>query len=194
MPDDSPSTSLPLTPFKVTICGLMELPQLCDEGVTHLLSVLDLHQAVPTMFGQFPAIDRELLRFDDVVAEFPGFTACSIADIERMLAFGERVRAAGDTARHLLIHCHAGISRSTAAAAVLMAQFNPGRETEAFLTLLEIRRHAWPNTRVVEMADRILDRRGALLEGLAAYRRALLERKPQLRDVIINIGRGHELP
>jgi predicted protein tyrosine phosphatase len=57
-----------------------------------------------------------------------------------------------------------------------------------------LRAHAWPNTRIVEMADRILARRGALLGGLAAYRRALLERKPQLRQVIINIGRGHELP
>ena len=194
MPDNSLSANLPLTPFKVTICGLTELPGLCDGDVTHLLSVLDVHHPVPALFDDFPALDRELLRFDDVVAEFPGFTACCLLDIERMLAFGERVRAAGDAARHLLIHCHAGISRSTAAAAVLMAQFNPGRETEAFLALLEMRRHAWPNTRVVEFADRILGRKGALLDGLLAYRHALLERKPQLRDVIVNIGRGHELP
>jgi predicted protein tyrosine phosphatase len=194
MPDNSLSAGPPLTPFKVTICGLTELASLCDDNVTHLLSVLDVHHPVPQMFEQFPAIERELLRFDDVVAEFPGFIACGIADIERMLAFGERVHVAGDQARHLLIHCHAGISRSTAAAAVLMAQFNPGRETEAFLALLEMRRHAWPNTRVVELAGRILGRERALLDGLLAYRRTLLERKPQLRDVIVNIGRGHELP
>lgn len=188
------ASSPPLIPYKVTICGLTELGDLCDGNVTHVLSVLDMRHPVPARFNDFPAIDRELLRFDDVVAEFPGFTACSLPDIERLLAYGERVRAAGAGARHLLIHCHAGISRSTAAAAVLMSQFNPGRETEAFLALLDIRRHAWPNTRVVEMADDLLERRGALLEGLGAYRRALLERKPQLRDVIVNIGRGHELP
>ena len=194
MPDSNPPASLPLTPFKVTICGLVELPGLCNGGVTHLLSVLDVHHPLPESLADFSDVDRELLRFDDVVAEFPGFTACSVTDVERMLTFGERVHAAGHAARHLLIHCHAGISRSTAAAAVLMAQFNAGRETEAFLALLDMRPHAWPNTRMVDMADRILGRDGALLDGLDAYRRALLDRKPQLRQVIVNIGRGHELP
>jgi len=192
MPDSNPR--LPLTPYKVTICGLSELPDLCRGDVTHLLSLLDAHHPLPETLNGFQGVDRELLRFDDIVAEFPGFIACTTADIERVLAFGERVHGAGDAARHLLVHCHAGISRSTAAAAVLMAQHNPGRETEAFLSLLEMRPHAWPNTRIVELADRILARRGALLDGLVAYRRALLERKPQLRQIIINIGRGHELP
>jgi predicted protein tyrosine phosphatase len=194
MPDSQFPARTPLVPYKVTICGLTELPGLCGAGVTHLLSVLDIHHPLPESLASLQDIERELLRFDDVVAEFPGFTACRPADIERLLAFGERVHAAGSAARHVLIHCHAGISRSTAAAAVLMAQFNQGRETEAFLSLLDIRAHAWPNTRVVEMADRLLARNGALLDGLAAYRRALLERKPQLRQIIINIGRGHELP
>lgn len=194
MPDTCQSADLPLVPYKLTICGLTELPDLCDDNVTHLLSVLDVHCPVPDTFERYPALERELLRFDDVVGEFPGFTACTMADIERLLVFGERVNAAGEAARHLLIHCHAGISRSTAAAAVMMAQFNPGRETEAFLALLQIRRHAWPNTRVVEMADRILGRGGALLDGLVAYRRALLAQKPELRQIITNIGRGHELP
>lgn len=194
MPDSPLPARLPLVPYKITICGLNELPGLCGDGVTHLLSVLDIHHPLPESLAGFDGAECELLRFDDVVAEFPGFTACRQADIERLLAFGERVHAAGEAARHVLIHCHAGISRSTAAAAVLMAQFNQGRETEAFLALLDIRAHAWPNTRVVEMADQLLARRGALLDGLAAYRRALLERKPQLRQIIINIGRGHELP
>ncbi len=190
MLDSNPS----LTPYKVTICGLGELPGLCNGDVTHLLSLLDARHPVPESLNTLDGVDRELLHFDDVVAEYPGFIACSVADVERILSFGERVHAAGAQARHLLVHCHAGISRSTAAAAVLMAQFNPGRETEAFLKLLDIRPHAWPNTRVVEMADRILDRKGALLDGLVAYRRALLERKPQLSQIVINIGRGHELP
>jgi predicted protein tyrosine phosphatase len=194
MPDIRHAAAPPLIPYKITICGLVDLPGLCDGDVTHLLSLLDFHHPLPETLDGFSGADCELLRFDDVVAEFPGFTACSVADVERILTFGDRMRAAGAGARHLVVHCHAGISRSTAAAAVLMAQFNPGRETEAFLALLDMRPHAWPNTRVVELADRILARQGALLEGLAAYRRALLERKPQLRQVIVNIGRGHELP
>ena len=95
---------------------------------------------------------------------------------------------------HVLVHCHAGVSRSTAAAAILLCQHAPGREQAAFLRLLELRKHGWPNTRMVEFADQLLKRDGAMLRGLLAYRRALLEDKPHLSDVIRNIGRGHELP
>ena len=90
--------------------------------------------------------------------------------------------------------CHASISRSTAAAAILMCQHAPGQEEAAFLKLLGMRKHGWPNTRMVEFADTLLKRDGALLRGLLAYRRALLQEKPHLSDVIRNIGRGHELP
>src|SRR5262245_27627586 len=61
MPDNSLSANLPLTSYKVTICGLTELASLCDDNVTHLLSVLDVHHPVPQMFEQFPATRRELL-------------------------------------------------------------------------------------------------------------------------------------
>jgi len=33
-----------------------------------------------------------------------------------------------------------------------------------------------------------------LMRGLVVYRRALIDSKPHLREVIRNIGRGHELP
>ena len=47
---------------------------------------------------------------------------------------------------------------------------------------------------MVELADRLLARDGALLHGLTEYRRALLREKPHLSEIIRNIGRGHELP
>ena len=81
-----------------------------------------------------------------------------------------------------------------AAAAILMAQHAPGQEEAAFLRLLELRKHGWPNTRMVEFADRLLSRDGALMKGLVVYRRALLQAKPHLSEIIRNIGRGHELP
>jgi len=126
------------------------------------------------------------------VAEYPGFEACKPRHIEQLLAFGERAHARAGS--HILVHCHAGISRSQAAAAILMCQHAPGREEEAFLRLLELRKHGWPNTRMIEFADELLKRDGALMNGLMAYRRAMITAKPHLREVIRNIGRGHELP
>ena len=112
--------------------------------------------------------------------------------MQTVLAFGERVHAT--PGGHALIHCHAGISRSQAAAAILMCQHAPGQEEAAFLRLLTLRKHGWPNTRMVEFADELLKRDGALMRGLLVYRKALIAAKPQLSDVIRNIGRGHELP
>ena len=36
--------------------------------------------------------------------------------------------------------------------------------------------------------------KGALMNGLLAYRRAMIAAKPHLSEIITNIGRGHELP
>jgi len=183
---------MPLPSHKVTICGIPELPEHAGAGITHVLSIIDTHEPTPPALEHYSGADRELIRFDDIVAEYPGFEACTPRHIATLLAFGERVHATSGS--HLLVHCHAGVSRSTAAAGILMAQHAPGREEEAFLRLLELRKHGWPNTRMVEFADELLQRNGALLRALVAYRRALLEAKPQLSEIVRNIGRGHELP
>jgi predicted protein tyrosine phosphatase len=183
---------MPLPTHKVTICGIPELSQHCSVGVSHVLSIIDSHEPRPPALDDFFEIDHALIRFDDVVAEYPGFEACTPGHIAQVLEFGERVYATAGS--HVLVHCHAGVSRSTAAAAILMCQHAPGLEEAAFLKLLELRKHGWPNTRMVEFADTLLKRDGAMLRGLIAYRRALLEAKPHLSETIRNIGRGHELP
>lgn len=183
---------MPLPDHKLIICGIPELSQHAMLGVTHVLSIIDAREPTPPALDEYLDIDHELIRFDDVVAEYPGYEACTPQHIERLLDFGERAHAKAGS--HLLVHCHAGISRSQAASAILMCQHAPGREEEAFLRLLNLRKHGWPNTRMVEFADQLMKRDGALLRGLQVYRRALIDAKPHLREVIRNIGRGHELP
>ncbi|MBV8394587.1 MAG: dual specificity protein phosphatase family protein, partial [Alphaproteobacteria bacterium] len=101
---------MPLPSHKVTICGIPELPQHSSSSVTHVLSIIDTHEPSPTALEDFYGIHHLLIRFDDVVAEYPGFEACTPQHIEKVLAFGELVHATKDS--HVLIHCHAGISRS----------------------------------------------------------------------------------
>ena len=183
---------MPLPSHKVTICGIPELPLHSMAGVSHVLSIIDTHEPRPPALDDYFEIEHLLIRFDDVVAEYPGYEACTQQHVVQILEFGERLHAKPQS--HVLVHCHAGISRSTAAAAILMCQHAPGHEEEAFLKLLGMRKHGWPNTRMVEFADDLLKRDGAMLRGLISYRKALLKEKPHLSEVIRNIGRGHELP
>ncbi len=71
----------------------------------------------------------------------------------------------------ILVHCHAGVSRSTAFAYVMIAhRAGPGREHEAFDALMTIVNKPWPNRRIVEILDRNWGRSGALLAPLDAMR------------------------
>lgn len=182
-----------LVPYDITICGIPDLESHREKGITHALSIIDPDEPDPSAFRRYKNVRRLLIRCDDVVQPYAGFQPPSKEDVQKLLEFGATLpdEAHGG---HLLIHCHAGISRSTAAAGIIMAQHNPGKEREAFLHLLDMRPHAWPNTRIVTFADQLLDRQGAMMDGLVAFRRELLKRKPQLADIIRNIGRGDELP
>ena len=182
-----------LVRYDITICGIPELDLHREAGVSDVLSIIDPYEPDPPVFDRFHPHRRQTLRFDDVMSRSLGAQAPEDEHIQELLTFGRTMEAAGD-ATHLLIHCHAGVSRSTAAAAILMAQHNPGREADAFMALLDLRAQAWPNTRMVQIADRLMGRNGALVEGLVAYRRALLNVRPHLAEMIVNVGRGNEIP
>src|SRR5215471_7624647 len=96
--------------FQLTICGIDELPCHCAGGVTHVLSILDPGSPEPESLSIFE-IDRRLrLRFHDVIESQPGWIAPERWDVELLLAFTRDLAASKPT--RLLIHCHAGVSRS----------------------------------------------------------------------------------
>lgn len=65
---------------------------------------------------------------------------------------------------HLLIHCQAGISRSSAVALIVCAQLLGFGKEEAMDMVLAARPQARPNLWVVELADEALGGGGKLLE------------------------------
>lgn len=76
-----------------------------------------------------------------------------------------------DPKNRLLIHCHAGVSRSTALAfGVLSIIHGTGQEAQAFSDLLTVSCKPWPNRRIVEVIDDALGREGRMLVALDEYR------------------------
>jgi predicted protein tyrosine phosphatase len=81
--------------------------------------------------------------------------------VEQVIDFGRQVAHEGG---RLLVHCEAGISRSSAAALTLFATWlGTGKEQEAVDKTYAVQPHAWPNSQLVEHADELLGRDGALI-------------------------------
>jgi predicted protein tyrosine phosphatase len=182
---------LPL-PFGLTICGIEELAGHAAGGVSHVLSILDPGWPEPEALGAFEVHRRLKLRFHDVIDPRPEWLAPQSWDVELLLAFGRELAAAPD--RHLLIHCHAGISRSTAAATLILAQARPDRPAdEALRAVVRMRPRAWPNLRMIELGDALLGRGGEIVAAAAAHYRRALDREPWLAEAMIDGGRGREV-
>ena len=181
-----------LMPFELTICGIDELACHCEAGVTHVLSILDPGWPEPEPLTIFAVNRRLKLHFHDIIESHPGWIAPERWDVELLLAFGRDLTGLRDM--HLLIHCHAGISRSTAAATLLMAQAQPDRPADDVLReVVRLRPRAWPNLRILELGDVILGREGEIIEAARAHYRRALEREPRLAEAMIAGGRGREV-
>jgi predicted protein tyrosine phosphatase len=84
-------------------------------------------------------------------------------DVQRIIQLAEQLQSYNGK---VLIHCEAGISRSTAAALIIYACWlGEGREYEAMKRVIAQRPYAMPNRRMVKLADDLLDLRGRLVEA-----------------------------
>jgi predicted protein tyrosine phosphatase len=141
-----------------------------------VLSILDPGQTAPPALGACHP-DRLLrLHFHEAIEASPGLKLPTIDDIAAIIDFGSR----RDSAVPLIVHCHYGISRSTAAMATLIARNPSVGSREVFVRLLRIRPRAWPNSLMIHHADQLLDRRGMLMRALARLYAFQLRRVPEI--------------
>jgi predicted protein tyrosine phosphatase len=174
----------------LTVCGLDDLAD--RAGVTHVLSILDPGRPDPEAFGAYGPHHRTVLRFHDAIAPGEGIVPPGRADIDAILAFGDALGPEGEG--HLLVHCHMGISRSTAALATLLAQAHPDEGEDRIVErLLAIRPQAWPNSLMIALADRALGRGGRLDAALARLYARQLGIFPRFDPVMRGLGRAREV-
>lgn len=179
-------------PFAITVCGIEELGAHCDAAPTHVLSILDPDHPVPDAFTTYATHARVELRFHDIIEEGGTRLAPSAADVRAILALG-RSLAETQPAR-LLVHCHAGISRSTAGMCLILAQALPHLPAAEVVAMVHgIREKSWPNLRMMELGDAALGRGGSLVAATHALHRLQLEKRPHLAEYMEKDGRGREV-
>jgi predicted protein tyrosine phosphatase len=175
---------------ELIICGLDELDGHQRRRVTHILSILDPEWPDPTAFEAFDPHFRATLRFHDAIEPAPDVLLPQRGDVEAILTFGRDAAEAGG----LLIHCHAGISRSTAATLMILAQAHPHEaEDELADRLLQTRPQAWPNSRMITFADELLDRHGRLSAAIAGIYTRQLTKRPELAEIMRRGNRSREV-
>ena len=184
-----------IAPFKTSVCGIEELAGHCESRVSHVLSILDPDWPVPDAFGGYGEHARLELRFHDVIeASNPDMIAPQQTHVAELLAFGRGLLEEPHDDAHLLVHCHAGVSRSTASVALILAQALPDvSANRIFEEVLHIRPQAWPNLRMLEIGDAILGRRGELVAAAAGVYRTQLDRRQYLAEQMRSGGRGREI-
>jgi predicted protein tyrosine phosphatase len=134
-----------------------------DQRVDHVLTLVSPDAEAPPV-----AAPRTLLRFNDIVEARAGLVAPSPEQIATILALPEGL---GRDAT-LLIHCHAGVSRSTAAAYMLACVArSPGEEQALAAQLRAVCPEATPNALMVALADERLGRGGAMIHAIAGIGR-----------------------
>jgi predicted protein tyrosine phosphatase len=164
-------------PKQITISSALDLERYARNGLDQVVSILDPDSPEPV---ELRAVQRRFLctlRFHDVVEDSGPLISPQASHIDKLLDFGRSLSS--DPGRHLLIHCFAGLCRSTAAALVLIAQSDPSASPERAVTrLLEITPHAWPNTRMVQLGDECLQLNGRLVRALDMHYEAMCRLYP----------------
>jgi predicted protein tyrosine phosphatase len=131
---------------------------------SHMITLLDPNALIDTPAGLEP--DRHLrLGVWDICDPQDGMTPPEEGHVLSILEFGR----GWDERSPLLVHCFAGISRSSATAFILACERNPHVEEEDIAwRLRRAAPHANPNRRLVRLADDILGRRGRMIGAVEA--------------------------
>ena len=157
-------------PYQCSICGKSELGLFAHHPITHLLSLED--PATPKERPAWFRGEHLQLWCHDVESTAESWmlmvTPPTPALVAEILEFGERCLGAARSAPvHVLVHCFAGISRSTAASFALLAQaLGAGYAAEALRQVQQLRKEALPNRLIVQYADELLGRGGEMMRAL----------------------------
>ena len=155
----------------IHVCSLAALPETVKAtGASHILTVMANVAQVQRPESVLEA-NHLKVQMDDITEQIDGFVAPSDSHIEQVLNF---VRG-WDRAAPLVVHCYAGISRSTASAFASVCALNPHRDEMSIAQALRrASPTATPNIRIVSLADQILRRNGRMIAAVETIGRGAM--------------------
>ena len=155
----------------IHVCSLARMQSTVERtGARHVVTLLGVEDYLDRPTG-IPAGNHLFLRMHDISEPRDGHVAPDAEHVETLVEF---VRGWDRTAP-LVVHCWAGISRSTAAAFVSVCALQPERdEREVAWAIRHASPTATPNIRIVSFADAMLQRKGRMVAAVEAIGRGAL--------------------
>lgn len=147
----------------IHVCSLARLRQTVEEtGARHIISLMkDI-----SMVERPTAVDARNhlhIGIDDITCPIDGYNHPCEDHVARLMQFVK----GWDRAAPMVIHCYAGISRSTASAYAAACALSPGHDEMAIAQdMRRASRTAMPNGLIVALADRILGRQGRMIAAI----------------------------
>ena len=155
----------------IHVCSLARLYATVEEtGARHVVSLIGDEATLERPLAIEPE-NHLWLRLHDISAPLDGYIMPDERHIAELLDF---VRS-WDRRAPLVVHCYAGISRSTASAFASVCALSPHRDEASIAQALRLATPtATPNIRIVSLADRLLGRSGRMVAAIETIGRGLL--------------------
>jgi len=153
---------------EVHVCPLSLVPETVKRArASHLVSLINDNTPVARP-SSIAAENHLFLGINDIVEPMDGMVLPAEDHVRELIAFV----GGWDRERPIVVHCFAGISRSTAAAYITLCAVNPSRDEEEIAQQLRsASRFATPNPLIVALGDRLLGRDGRMIQAIAAIGR-----------------------
>lgn len=152
-------------PAMLHVSSLAEMPATVRlTGARYVLTVM-ANVAKAERPPSIDAANHLKVSMDDITEATEGFVAPTAAHVAQVLDFVRRWSRDAP----MVIHCYAGISRSTASAFAAACLVNPDRdEMEIAQQIRAASPSAQPNRLIVSLADAALGRNGRMLKAVDA--------------------------
>ena len=149
----------------IHVCSLALLHGTVEaSGARHIVTLLRIVDRVQRP-SSIVAENHLILGMDDIVDPADGLTHPCEEHVTQLVEFAGR----WDRKAPMVIHCWAGISRSTAGDFVTACALNPNRDEAAIARAIrDASATAMPNKRIVTIADQILGRGGRMIKAVEA--------------------------
>jgi predicted protein tyrosine phosphatase len=153
---------------RIHVCPLSAVPDVVAScEASHLVTCLQDDVLVETPAPIRPG-NHMRLRVHDIAQPIDGCIAPGAEHVAQLLEFA----AGWDRQGSMVIHCWAGISRSTAAAFIALCALNPETSEERVARLLrEASPTAYPNRLMIRLGDAALGRAGRMIDAVEAIGR-----------------------